>query len=72
MQRAMKILNIIGLIAGLSAVMVFTFYLLLDYQSPIVFIEPTMWIRVPEIIWGFIAIPVLIKYLVKEVKCKEL
>lgn len=64
----MKILNIMALIAGLSAVITFTFYLLLGYQHSIIFTEPIIWIRVPEIVWGFVSIPILIKLLIKETK----
>jgi hypothetical protein len=44
-----------------SAVVVFTFYLLTDYNSSTFFLEPIVWIRVPEICLGIFSIPILLR-----------
>ena len=64
-MKVKEIMRLISLIAGLSAVITFVFYLAFYYKSPIIFTEPNPFIRIPEIIWGLISIPFLI-YLIKD------
>jgi len=44
-----------GLICGFSAIITILFFLISDWGKPIYFLEPYLWIRIPEIIIGFIS-----------------
>jgi len=62
-----KLITTFGLIVGLSSVIVFLYFLILNPLKPIIFTEPILWIRIPEIIAGLISIVVLSKLILEGV-----
>ena len=66
-MRFLSVLRLSALIAGLSAIVCFTFYLGLNYGRAVIFTEPNPYIRIPEIIWGLFSIPMLILFIREEI-----
>jgi len=65
-------LEITALVSGLSAVVVITYFLIRHPYKCIIPFEPIIWIRIPEIIFGFFSIYFLIKIIVRRIKCNSL
>ena len=57
--------RLLACVSGFSAVVIFTFYLITLYDKAIIFTEPILWIRIPEIILGIITAPILFKMAVE-------
>ena len=57
-----------SVIVGLGAIATLVFYLFLDYDKALWFLEPIGWIRNTEIILGAISLYVLSKMLIKDIK----
>ena len=49
------------LVWGVSTILIVTFFLALDPDKCIIFMEPLWYIRIPEVILGIISIPYYIK-----------
>lgn len=68
MTRLVIIFEILALIVGLSAVILFTSYLLTDYQACIIIVEPVVWIRLTEVFMGIVAVPFLLNLINSKIK----
>jgi len=64
-------LELISLVVGLAAVIVFTFYLISSYDKALIFLEPNLYIRIPEIVLGVVAIPFLIRLTWRKASCTK-
>ena len=64
----MKILNILGLAIGFSAVATLTFFLIKSPYKCIIPFEPDMWVRIPEIFMGIFALIILGKIIMEKTK----
>ena len=64
----MKPLNIFALAVSLSAIVIVTFSLIVNYNRAIWFFELVLVIRLTEIIIGLITIPILILMIKDETK----
>ena len=58
-MKLKKLSRISAHIIGVSAVITLVYYLMSGYQYSLWFLEPIWWIRIPEIILGLFAIPLL-------------
>ena len=58
-----KIIEAFSLIVGLSAIITIVYYLITDSSTCFLPYEPILWIRIPEIIIGIIAIFLLLRML---------
>jgi len=63
----MNKLKLFSLATGLSAIIVIVYFLLVNPGRAIYLTEAIWWIRIPEIIIGFIAIPILISMIKEEI-----
>ena len=61
-----NLIELSALIVGVYAIALVTFSLILNYNHPIIFLEPIPWIRIPEIIIGLFSIPILFKIMIKK------
>ena len=53
--------EIFSIIVGASAICIILFFLGLGYDKCIIFMEPILWIRIPEIIVAIIVLPYYLK-----------
>ena len=63
-----KVIRVCGLVISLSAVLVLLYFLTLNYDKPIIFTEPILWIRIPEILLGYFSVVVIIKMILEELE----
>lgn len=61
-----KILELSALIAGFAAVVAILFYLITGWGTAVIFLEPNPYIRIIEIVWGLLAIPFLVRLMIKD------
>lgn len=64
----MKLLKLFGLIVGFSAVVVLTYFLVTHSNECLIFFEPNLFIRIPEIIMGLGTIIIYIGMFVEVLK----
>jgi len=56
-ERMNKFYEVFSLVAGVAAVITLTYFLLTGESRCLYFLEPYWFIRIPEIIIGFIVLP---------------
>jgi len=61
----MRILEILSLIIALAAILAILFYLITGFSKAVWFLEPKLWIRIPEIVMGIFACVFLTKMIIK-------
>jgi len=64
----MRKIELFGLVIGLAAVIVLTFFMITNMDICIKPFEPIIWIRIPEIIMGIFSIIILIKLIGDKLK----